>query len=804
VKALPIGRELTSSHWGASEVIRDGGSGGHGGRAGGPARGLRPLPDDPDPSPIGAAMWDAYQSPLRVRRPAVRAGWLEAHGQGRRGPHTGRGREAFVEVSWDEAIELVAGELGRVIGEHGNEAVFGGSYGWSSAGRFHHAQSQVHRFLNSLGGYVRHVDSYSLGAGRVLLPHVVCTMDYLLGHHHSWDVLVASTRLMVSFGGVPAKNAQVGSGGASRHHTRGGLTRLAAAGCRFVNFSPVRDNLDAPDASVEWIPIRPNTDTAVMLALACETVLAGRHDRAFLASHCVGFERWHDYLTGRADGIVKNADWAAAIAQVPAQRLRDLAREMAQTRSLVNVAWALQRADHGEQAFWSGVGLAAVLGQIGLPGGGFALAYGPTNGIGSGDRLMGGPTLPQGRNPVDAFIPVARIADLLLSPGAEFDYNGKRHRYPDIRLVYWAGGNPFHHHQDLNRLARAWQKPDTVVVHEQVWNATARMADIVLPATSTLEREDIGHASRDPYLISMQPALAPPGQARDDFAIFADLAARLGRGEAFTEGRSANQWLRWMYEQAARGMTEAGVQMPSFEDFQAGGGVAFPVNDRPVVLLADFRADPLAHPLKTPSGRIELFSARIDSFGYADCPGHPAWFEPTEWLGSAQALRHPLHLISDQPHTKLHSQLDHSAVSLANKVAGREPVMMHPADAAVRGIADGDVVRLFNDRGACLAGARLSEDMRPGVVKLSTGAWWDPAWAAEGAQDPPAPADGAAPSPGPLDRHGNPNVLTRDAGASSLSQGCSAQSCLVQIERLAGEAPPMRAFEPPVFLARGG
>ena len=798
MQARPIDRELTSAHWGAYEVVREDGQ----------PSGLRGLADDPDPSPVGVAMWQAYQSRLRVRRPAVRASWLAARLAGQAGvsaggtpasagatpPGVGRGAEPFVEVSWAQAIDLVAGELRRVIDTHGNSAIFGGSYGWSSAGRFHHAQSQVHRFLNALGGYVRHQDSYSLGAGRVLMPHVACSMDYLLGQHHSWSVLADHTRLMVSFGGVPAKNAQVGSGGASRHLARDGLAAMAAAGCRFINIGPVRDNLDAPAQAIEWLPIRPNTDVAVMLALTCELIRAGLHDRAFLASHCVGFERWQDYLMGRTDGVVKDAEWAAPIAQVPAERLRALARELAAQRSLVNVAWALQRADHGEQAFWAGVGLAAVLGQVGLPGGGFAMGYGPTNGIGSGGRLLPGPTLPQGRNAVEAFIPVARIADLLLNPGAEFDYNGARHRYADIRLVYWAGGNPFHHHQDLNRLARAWRRPETIVVHEQVWNAHARMADIVLPATSTLERDDIGHATRDPYLIAMKALLPAPGEARDDYAIFAEIAGRLGREAVFTEGRSAAQWLRWLYDESAKGMAQVGVELPSFDEFQARGGVALPDNDRPVMLLADFRADPQAHPLKTPSGRIELFSEQIAGFGYADCPGHPSWFEPAEWLGGALAARFPLHLLSDQPHTKLHSQLDHSALSLANKVAGREPIWLHPADAAARGIADGDVVRVFNDRGACLAGALVTDGLRAGVVKLSTGAWWDPGWGE-------IADDAGQAGPGPLDRHGNPNVLTRDHGASSLSQGCSAQTCLVEVVRYEGAVPALRVFDLPAGVS---
>lgn len=764
-------RELTSAHWGIYEVDR---------RDGEPV-GLKALQEDPDPSPIGLSMWDAYRSPQRILRPAIRRSWLR-HGPGSQ-PEL-RGREPFIEVEWEQALDLVAGELKRVREQHGNEAIFGGSYGWSSAGRFHHAQSQVHRMLNAIGGYVRSVDSYSLGAARVLMPHIVAPMEELMAGHHGWDVMVAHTRLLVSFGGIPGKNAQVTAGGPAEHRLRPALARLAARGCRFVNFSPVRDNFDAPEGSVEWIPIRPNTDTAAMLALACELIQAGRHDQTFLSQYCVGFDTWADYLLGRRDGIVKNADWAAPITGVPAERLRRLAGELAETRSFINAAWSLQRADHGEQPYWATVALAAVLGQIGLPGGGFGVAYGPANLMGSPHTKFAGPTLPQGRNAVQVFIPVARIADMLLNPGAAFDYNGQRHAYPDIELIYWAGGNPFHHHQDLNRLAQAWRKPATVIAHEQVWNAHAKMADIVLPATSTLERDDIGFATREPLLVAMKAVLPPPGQARDDYAIFAELAKRLDAEATFTEGRTSMEWLRHLYMESAMHAPKAGVTLPSFDEFWRAGEFRLPAAIAPVVMLESFRADPQRHPLKTPSGRIELHSERIAGFGYEDCPGHPVWQAPHEWLGAKLVQTFPLHLISDQPHTKLHSQLDFSRYSRANKVAGREPVVIHPDDAQARGIAGGDIVRLFNARGACLAGAVVSDAAMPGVLRMATGAWWDPVSAGD---------------PHTLDKHGNPNVLTRDVGASRLSQGCAAQSCLVQLERFTETPPPVTAFDLPVF-----
>ena len=772
---LPAPR-LTATHWGVYEAVGQG-----------DALRLQAFSRDPAPSPIGLSMLDAARGPVRVRRPAVRRSWLQAgRGDAPQTARERRGEDPFVEVEWPEALDLVARELERVRGQHGNQAIFGGSYGWGSAGRFHHAQSQVHRFLNCIGGYVRHADTYSLGAARVLMPHIVAPMEELFTQHTSWRVMARHTQLFISLGGVPAKNAQVSSGGATEHAVPGGLRRMAAAGVRFINISPVRDDIDT-GGEVEWIPIRPGTDTALLLAMAHTLLTENRHDPAFLASHCVGFERVAAHLRGEDDGQPKTADWAAGITGVPAERIARLAREAAAARTMLNIAWSLQRSHHGEQPYWALVTVAAMLGQIGLPGGGFGVGYGTTNQIGNDNAKFSGPTLPQGRNPVSAFIPVARITDMLEQPGASFDYNGQRHTYPDIRLIYWAGGNPFHHHQDLNRLLAAWQsKPETIVVQEQYWTPTAKLADIVLPATTSLEREDIGYATRERYMVAMKQLIEPVGQARDDYSIFGDLAERLGVREAFTEGRDARAWLELLYEEARPRAAQAGAQLPPFEAFWAQGLLDLVQPEAEVVMLQAFRADPQAHPLATPSGRIELFSEHIASFGYDDCPGHACWLEPIEWLGSPKAAHYPLHLLSDQPYTKLHSQLDHAAYSLANKIDGREPLTLSRADAQARGLQAGDVVRVFNERGACLAGLRISDDLRPGVARLSTGAWFDPSqWRASG--------------PGNVERHGNPNVLTLDIGASRMSQGCIAQSCLVDIEVFTQPLPNPLPHDPPTI-----
>ncbi len=762
---------LTSSHWGTYRAKVNNGK----------VTELIGWENDKDPSPIGPGILDIHDNQTRIDKPMIRKSWID------NGPGTNnnlRGIDPFVAVSWDEAENIVAKELNRVRENFGNSSIFGGSYGWASAGRFHHAQSQLHRFLNCIGGYTRSKFTYSFAAAEAMVPHILGSYRAYLDTCTSWDSIEENTELFVCFGGVPLKNGQIAQGGTGSHNQKEKLISSAKAGIKFVNLSPLKSDL-LDEVKGKWLPLRPNTDVAIMLGLAHTLYKENLYSEIFIEKYTEGFDIFLPYLLGDLDGVVKDANWASEISEISSEEIISLARDMYTKRTMISVSWSLTRQDHGEQPFWAAIMLASMLGQIGLPGGGFGFGYSATNHIGGQFSIIPGAAFPQSDNKIDNFIPVARISDLLLNPGKTFHFDGKEYEYPDIKLIYWAGGNPFHHHQDINKLLLAWQKPETIISNEWCWNTLAKYSDIILPCTTPLERQDIMLTPRDPYVISMSKLVEPFEEAKSDFDIFKGIAKKMDIENLFTEGRDEEDWQKWIYQETSvKSKTLKNIDFPSYQEFRKIGWFKVPPPKENTIMLKDFREDPIKFPLSTPSGKIEIYSKTVDSFNYDDCPGHPTWLEPCEWLGNKNK-NYPLHLISNQPKNKLHSQMDHGGYSKSFKIKDREPIEMNSVDASSRGINEGDIVKLFNDRGACLAGVNINDNIRPGVVQISTGAWYDP-------EDTKKLKT--------ICKHGNPNVLTKDKGTSKLGQGPIAHSCLIEVELVKDNISPVTAFDPPVII----
>lgn len=763
---------LTAAHWGVMRARVENG------------RFVSATPFERDPFPATAMVESTpslVHSKSRVRFPMVRRGFLR---DGPASDRTERGNGDFVRVSWDEVLDLVARELQRVKEEFGPASFYVGNLGWKSSGRLHNPRASLVRLMHLHGGFSAPLGDYSTGAAQAILPHVMGGLE-VYAPQSAWPGVAENAELLVIWGTDPMVTLKIGYSPPD-HQGFKGFQAFRDRQVPAVVIDPKRTKT-AAYLDADWIAPRPQSDAAIMLALAHTLYAEGLHDEAFLEAYTVGFDRFLPYLTGESDGQPKDADWAADIAQISAETIRALARRMAGSRTFIMGGWALQRCENGEQTYWALVALAAMLGQIGLPGGGFSVGYHYNST--SAPRATGGglPGLTPGEPPeiMPPRIPCARIADMLLSPGAEIDYNGRKVTYPDIRMIHWAGGNPMSHHQDRNKLIRAWHKPEVIVVQEPWWGTTARFADIVLPATTPFERNDIeicGDYSRQ-FIVPMHQLVEPQDEARNDYDIAADLADRLGYAQGF--GRKPEMThLKEFYDVCAAQASRVGQPMPAFAEFwESGGYHEFPVDPAAGqwVRHADFREDPDIEALGTPSGRIELFSNTVAGFGYDGILGHAQWIEPTEWLGG-DGVGDRLHLISPHPEYRIHSQMNSADVRRLYTVQDREPIEISTADAAARGILDGDLVRVFNERGATLAGAALTDDLLPGVVRLAQGAWYDP--------DRPGEI-------GALDKHGSSNQVTRDAPSSKIAQATTAHTALVQVEKVQGDAPQVTAFDPP-------
>ena len=775
---------LTGSHWGAFRATVEGGR----------ITAVRPWEKDPRPTGVLDGVIDSIYSPTRIKYPMVRRAWLE---QGPGADAAGRGDGDFVRVPWDHALDLVAAELQRVDKTYGPTGTFAGSYGWKSPGKLHNCQTLLRRLMQLKGGFVNASGDYSTGASQVIMPYVVGSLE-VYEQCTAWPVVVANTELMVFWGADPVNNCQI-SWTVADHGAYPGLDGLKAKGTKAICIDPVRTETCAM-LGAEWLAPRPQTDVAMMLGIAHTLLTDKLHDVAFLAKYTTGFDKFEAYLTGAPDGTPKTAEWSETICGIPAATLRDLAHRFAKSRTMLASGYSLQRQHHGEQAHWMLVTLASMLGQIGLPGGGYGLSYHYASGgtpAANSPVLTGitdGGAVSAGSNWLSvsgtASIPVSRIVEMLENPGKPFDFNGTRPNYPDVKLAYWVGGNPFAHHQDRNRMVKAWQKLETFIVHDFQWTATARRADIVLPATTSYERNDIeqiGDYSLG-YILAMKQAISPMFEARNDYDIFAAIATRIGKGDAFTEGKTEMDWIRSFYEAAKVQSRGKGMEMPVFDVFwKSDDALAFPVTEegRGYIQHKDFRDDPLLNPLGTASGRIEIYSNDIAKMNYDDCPPHPTWMEPIERLGGP-TTKYPLHVASSHPKSRLHSQLCGTELRNSYMVAGREPCMINTQDAAARGIVDGDVVRVFNDRGQILAGAHVSDAIRPGVIRVNEGGWFDPV-------DPR--------EPGSLCRYGDVNTLTVPIGTSKLAQGNCGHTAVGDVEKYTGVPPPTDVFVAPTVSA---
>ena len=698
-------------------------------------------------------------SPNRLKKPMKRAG--------------NRGEDKWEEITWEEAFDTIASELKRVKETYGNEALWY-HYGSGSTGGNITKRGTWPRLLNTYGGYLGQYGDYSTA-------QITAAYPYFYGEWVSSNSLEDAqfSRLQVMFGNNPLETRMSGGGEL-------GVVQKVRKDfhIKTIVIDP-RYSETALAAGDEWVPLRPGTDAALVAGLIHVMVEEGLHDQDFLDKYCVGFDEDHmpdgvpennsylSYIHGKGeDGVEKTPEWAADITGVPADRIRQLAREIAGTKPCaITQGWGPQRNATGENSARAIFLLAAATGNIGIQGGGTGAREGNTT-----LPVKPFPLYDGEEPPVTTMISCFNWIDAI-DHGPEMTatnagVRGKDQLEVGIKLMVVNASNTLtNQHNDLNKTYETLSdtsKCEFIVVIDHQHTDTAKWADILLPSTTNFEEFDMipGASCGDTgWVIWGQQAIDPLYDTKTGYEMCTEIAKRLGIEDEFTQGRTQDEWRQYLWEQTKENVPE----LPSPEELEELG-IWRKHADTPFISLKEFREDPEANPVSTDSGKLEIFSKKLYDMNkvwefddeldrLAALPEQVLTYE--DWYAArAEGAKYPLQLMGHHYKGRTHSSY---ANLPRNKEAHPQKAWINPADAQVRGIENGDLVDVFNDRGRMRIPALVTPRIAPGIVSVPQGAWYDPN------------TDG-------IDEGGCINLLTK-YHPSPLAKGNPANTALVEMEK---------------------
>lgn len=648
-----------------------------------------------------------------------------------------RGEGRFERISWEEAFDIVADNLKRIRQEYGNEAIYlnygTGTLGGTISKSWPPGLSPVARLMNCWGGYLNHHGTYSTGQIRVSLPYTYG--GSWVGSNCSSDVV--NTKLIINFGNNPAETRM--SGGGVIYQNSETRKRSQA---KQITIDPRMTDSTLGDND-EWVPIRPGTDAALVAGIAHVMMRENLVDKAFIDKYTIGYDEdtlpasapkgasWVSYIMGKGpDGIEKTPEWAAKITRIPVATIIRLAREIGSVKPCrIEQGWGVQRHVNGEQNCRAITMLSIMSGNVGIAGGG--------TGARENSYAMPFARFPTLSNPVKASIPVFMWTDAIHRHDEMThltdDVRGVKQLEQPIKFIWNYAGNCINNQHADTRRTHEILKDDSqcemIVVIDNHMTPSARYADVLLPDLTAAEQPDFapgGSSGNMGYAIFCDTAVEPLYETRSVYDMCAQIAKRLGVEETFTEGRDQESWLRHIYAEARKN----NKNLPDFDSFRQQGIVKQENPGEPHIQYKAFREDPEKNPLATPSGKIEIYSERLANIAATwrledDEPIRPLPEYVSSWEGheAPHADKYPLQMFGYHYKARTHST--YGNVDLI-KDACRQEVWINPIDAKARDIQDGDMLKVWNDRGELRVPAKITERIIPGVVAMGQGSWYAP------------------------------------------------------------------------------
>lgn len=665
----------------------------------------------------GRSMRERIYSPDRIKYPMKRVGE--------------RGDGKFERISWDEAVKTIAKEWTRIRDTYGNEAIY-----WqycSGQQSLVSSRRAWQRLMNLMGGYLNYYGSYSNAQKSAAMPFTYGSRPTSLPSE------IANAELYVLFGNNPSVTRP--SGGGKGYQIDMALSKHQPK--KIIVIDPVFTDTATTRAD-QWVPIRPGTDAALISALAYQWITNNQVDQAFLDKYCVGFDEktlpasapknsdYKSYILGQGyDKTPKTPEWASPITGIPVETIKQLAEEMANTKPMfVSQGWGPQRQANGEQTARAIAMVPILLGQIGLPG--------TNTGLHEGNTPFPAVYLPVGKNPVKATIPVYLWTDAIFR-GKEMTrrtdaLKGAEKLTQNLKMIVNSGGNTMiNQHGDCNwtdKVLRNDKDCEFIVVCDNMMTPSCRYADILLPDILGPETSDLacqgGSHGDIACMLAIQKAVEPQYEQKPSWEICRLIAKELGLEDKYTEGKNQDEWVRWCYDETRKKVPS----MPEFDEFWKKGIFVDWGRRKDSIALEGFRKDPEKNKLKTPSGKIEIYSEKLANevkdwvIPEGDMiPPIPMFYSTWEMPGDPLAEKYPLQCFGYHGHGRIHSTF-HNLPRLRD--VHPDSVIMNPVDAEKRGIKDGEKVYVFNDRGTVLLPARVSPRIMPGVVTIPQGAWYKP------------------------------------------------------------------------------